>query len=184
MAKTPKDPSKPAAKPAARRAPRNAAAKPATRRKPPAPEPVAATSGDSPSAAPAPSPAPAPPPVRKARVAKPQATRAVRAPKPGPAQTVVKAAALALPGGAKAWTIGAVVAALGAGLAALLTRARIARPTAREGHEPVDLLQPDRDGPVKHDGERAPEAFRPDMTAPMTAAEREALRPPPGPGPA
>ena len=46
-----------------------------------------------------------------------------------------------------------------------------------EGHAAPDLA------PDAEPAGRAPVAFRPDMDAPMTAAEREALRPPSGPSP-
>lgn len=46
-------------------------------------------------------------------------------------------------------------------------------PTGAEGHAAPDLAADTDLGP----SHRAPEAFRPDMDAPMTAAEREALRP-------
>lgn len=79
-----------------------------------------------------------------------------------------------------AWSIGAVVVAAGAGLAAFLTRGRIANALAKasgtaEGHVPIDLLDPHRNA-----DDRAVADFRPDMDAVMTAAEREALRPPVG----
>ncbi|MGY2733048.1 hypothetical protein [Sphingomonas sp. UYP23] len=79
-----------------------------------------------------------------------------------------------------AWSIGAVVVAAGAGLAAFLTRGRIASALAKasgtaEGHVPTDLLDPTRNA-----DDRAVADFRPDMDAVMTAAEREALRPPVG----
>lgn len=79
-----------------------------------------------------------------------------------------------------AWSIGAVVVAAGAGLAAFLTRGRIANAVAQasgtdEGHVPTDLLDPTRNA-----DDRAVADFRPDMDAVMTAAEREALRPPVG----
>ena len=51
------------------------------------------------------------------------------------------------------------------------------RPDAQEGHAAPDLAADA--APTA----RAPVAFRPDMDAPMTAAEREALRPAPGPAP-
>lgn len=50
-------------------------------------------------------------------------------------------------------------------------------PTGLEGHAAPDLAA-DAD---PH--QRAPEAFRPDIDAPMTPAEREALRPATGPSP-
>ena len=52
-------------------------------------------------------------------------------------------------------------------------------PTGEEGHAAPDLAA---DQPLGPD-HRAPEAFRPDIDAPMTAAEREALRPATGPSP-
>ena len=52
-------------------------------------------------------------------------------------------------------------------------------PTGQEGHAAPDLTAGADLGP----DHRAPEAFRPDMDAPMTAAEREALRPATGPAP-
>ncbi|MBN8808646.1 MAG: hypothetical protein J0I47_10510 [Sphingomonas sp.] len=48
---------------------------------------------------------------------------------------------------------------------------------AAEGHEAPDLAL---DQPHPEPGDRVPPAFRPDPTATPTAAEREALRPPPG----
>ncbi|WP_353204973.1 hypothetical protein [Sphingomonas sp.] len=77
-----------------------------------------------------------------------------------------------------AWSLGAVALAAGAGIAAFLTRGRImALLTGKpeQGHVPTDLLVADH-----AEDDRALPAFRPDMAAPMTAAEREALRPPPG----
>lgn len=52
-------------------------------------------------------------------------------------------------------------------------------PTRDEGHAAPDLAS---DAPLGAD-HRAPAAFRPDMDAPMTPAEREALRPATGPSP-
>lgn len=75
-------------------------------------------------------------------------------------------------------TIGTGLFAVGMALAGFLARrqiaawAQLATGTA-EGHVPDDLLGDARPAPE----DRAPAAFRPDMTAPMTAAEREALRP-------
>ena len=48
-----------------------------------------------------------------------------------------------------------------------------------EGHSAEDLLI-DAAPPLQSPGDRAPVAFRPDIDAPMTAAEKEALRPPKG----
>lgn len=50
-------------------------------------------------------------------------------------------------------------------------------PTGSEGHAAPDLAA-DADP-----GQRAPQAFRPDIDAPMTQEEREALRPATGPSP-
>lgn len=59
----------------------------------------------------------------------------------------------------------------------------------REGHEAEDLLidapeQRGNEADTYQPSRRAPKAFRPDMDAPMTAAEREALRPAEGHAPA
>lgn len=53
----------------------------------------------------------------------------------------------------------------------------VAAPTGLEGHAAPDLAAD------AAPGARAPEAFRPDIDAPMTPAEREALRPAIGPVP-
>lgn len=57
--------------------------------------------------------------------------------------------------------------------AAPTTIAPRSAPTGDEGHAAPDLAADSDLGP----DHRAPAAFRPDMDAPMTAAEREALRP-------
>ena len=49
-----------------------------------------------------------------------------------------------------------------------------------DGHEAPDL---DEDKPHPGPDHRAPEAFRPDPTAPVPASEREALAPATGPAP-
>lgn len=49
-----------------------------------------------------------------------------------------------------------------------------------EGHAAPDLAL---DKPHPGTGDRAPDAFRPDPTAPVPASEREALRPATGPVP-
>ena len=54
------------------------------------------------------------------------------------------------------------------------------RKTPSEGHAAPDLAL-DKPHPTASD--RAPEAFRPDPTAPVSAADREALRPATGPVP-
>lgn len=64
--------------------------------------------------------------------------------------------------------ISAMVVGLGAALAGAFAWVRSR--AAHEGHEAPDLAP-------GADADRAPEAFRPDMDAPMSAAEREALRP-------
>lgn len=58
-------------------------------------------------------------------------------------------------------------------------QARDQAPSGGDGHAAPDLAA---DTPVSIHT-RAPEAFRPDMDAPMTPAEREALRPATGPSP-
>lgn len=72
--------------------------------------------------------------------------------------------------------------ALGAaGIAVGLLGVLLARRKApNEGHAAPDLAL---DKPRSAAGDRAPEAFRPDPTAPVPAAEREALRPATGPAP-
>lgn len=77
-------------------------------------------------------------------------------------------------------TLAVALAAVTAGVAAVAAAAVSLgrrRPGDREGHPAPDLAAD------AVPGERAPPAFRPDMDAPMTAAEREALRPPTGPSP-
>lgn len=81
-------------------------------------------------------------------------------------------------------TMIAVVAAAGlavvTGIAAVLLGRRRAETADDETHEhvPTDLtgVGPDL-GPALSPAHRAPAAFRPDMDAPMSAAEREAMRP-------
>ena len=106
-----------------------------------------------------------------------------------------------LPGGA--FAIGAIVTVIGAGLFGAFTRTgrklvedgiaagnralaagnRALAPTGitpgSAEHVPTDLMGDTHPGPQ----DRPPEDFRPNMDAPMSAAEREALRPPQGPGP-
>lgn len=77
------------------------------------------------------------------------------------------------------WSIGAIVLAAGAGLFAFFRRGRIAAALEpSEGHVPTDLLDPHRNA-----NDRAIADFRPDMSAPMTPAERAALAPATGPSP-
>ena len=71
-------------------------------------------------------------------------------------------------------SIAGVAIGLGAIIAGAVAWLRNAVP--QDGHAAPDLEGDEHPGP----GDRAPEAFRPDMDAPMTAAEREALRPPVG----
>ena len=75
------------------------------------------------------------------------------------------------PSGKRALSIGAALVGVGAAVAGVFAWLRL-RPDA-EGH-----AAPDLEGDQHPDGsERAPVAFRPDIDAPMTAAERQALRP-------
>ena len=65
------------------------------------------------------------------------------------------------------------IAAIVAGFAAITRRSRGAE------HAAPDLAA----GAAPVGSQRAPDAFRPDPTAPVPASEREALRPATGPGP-
>jgi hypothetical protein len=81
-----------------------------------------------------------------------------------------------------ALSIGGAVLAVGAAIAGFIARRQIAAyvaPGSAE-HRAPDLApdQPHNDGTT-----RAPVDFRPDMDAPMSLAEREALRPATGPAP-
>lgn len=69
-------------------------------------------------------------------------------------------------------SLGAIVAAVGT---VLLGRRRIAGDGSFGSgeHAPVDLMGETHPGP----NERAPEAFRPDPTAPIPEGERDAFRP-------
>ncbi|KQM28934.1 MULTISPECIES: hypothetical protein [unclassified Sphingomonas] len=72
------------------------------------------------------------------------------------------------------------VALAAAGIVVGVVGVLLARRKPSEGHAAPDLaLGKDRPGPA----DRAPPAFRPDPTAPVTAAERESLRPATGPAP-
>ncbi len=72
------------------------------------------------------------------------------------------------------------VALAATGVAVGLFGILLARRKPSEGHAAPDLaLGKARPGPT----DRAPEAFRPDPTAPVTAADRESLRPATGPVP-
>lgn len=73
----------------------------------------------------------------------------------------------------------ALVGAVAAGVAAAFKFGLLDRfLPAQEGHSAEDLLIDEDTRPDQL--RRAPEAFRPNIDAPMTAAEREALRPPRG----
>ncbi|MGY4398593.1 hypothetical protein ACVWZA_003801 [Sphingomonas sp. UYAg733] len=77
-------------------------------------------------------------------------------------------------------SVGAAVLTVGAAVAGWLARRQIAAwaaPGSAE-HEAPDLAL---DRPRPNGEDRAPVAFRPDMDAPMSPAEREALRPAPSP---
>lgn len=149
-------------KPPARKptAPKASAAKPASAR--------TAKTGPAKSA---PAKAPAKPTPAKSTPAKSASAKSTSA------KSALASVGAAIPplGPRAAWSIGAAVLAAGAGLLAFLTRGRIdkmlASPPA-EGHVPTDLLDPDRNA-----DDRAVADFRPDITSPMTDAEREALRP-------
>lgn len=75
-----------------------------------------------------------------------------------------------------------IAAAIGvvAGVAGIAAWTRAARRTPEAGH-PAPDLDPDAQRPTAEN--RAPEHFRPDPTAPVAAADREALRPATGPSP-
>lgn len=76
-----------------------------------------------------------------------------------------------------AFSATALVGAVAAGVAAAFKFGLLDRFLPKsEGHGAEDLRLDERPGP----DHRAPVAFRPDMTAPMSAAEKEALRPAPG----
>ncbi len=70
-----------------------------------------------------------------------------------------------------------IVTSAADGPAPSYAQVRDGRSPAHDGHAAPDLAAD------ATPGERAPAAFRPDMDAPMSAAEREALRPASGPSP-
>lgn len=74
-------------------------------------------------------------------------------------------------------SIGIGTISLGAAVAAVAAAAfaafRLRRPSGNGEHVPTDLLGDTHPGP----NDRAPEAFRPDPTAPVPAGERDAFRP-------
>ena len=73
-----------------------------------------------------------------------------------------------------------VAAGFGAIAAIMAGFSALARRSARDGGHPAPDLAADA-APVG--SQRAPEAFRPDPTAPVSESEREGLRPATGPGP-
>lgn len=73
-------------------------------------------------------------------------------------------------GGLGPLSIGAALAAIAAGAFALI---KLRRPAGSAEHVPSDLLGDTHPGP----DDRAPEAFRPDPTAPVPPGERDAFRP-------
>lgn len=77
-------------------------------------------------------------------------------------------------------TISLGAAAIAAGAAAIGYAAMRLRGPGNAEHEAPDLVL---DQPHPGAGDRAPEAFRPDPTAPVPASEREGLRPATGPAP-
>jgi hypothetical protein len=79
--------------------------------------------------------------------------------------------------GIGALSIGALLVAAGAALVGAVVRAR---QSGGAEHEAPDLAL---DQPRPGADDRAPIAFRPDPTAPVSAAERESLRPATGPAP-
>lgn len=173
-AETPPPAAKPktAAKPRATTKPRTAA-KPAA-----APEAKAPDAAQAPAAKPRAAAKPAPA-SRSAAAAKPRAARRPgpgrkpASPSPSPASAAKPASSI--PTGWKLGALGAFVAGAGAALAVGLRRFLLpGRPD--EGHVPTDLLGDRHPGP----DDRAPVDFRPDPTAPVSDADREALRPPPG----
>ena len=195
--KTPKPPKAGTPAPAPRRSTRKAStAKPATARAPAKPKDTAKAPAETKAAVTTPvekaaSPARKPTAARKPAVRKAApkaqssivggATASVKTLAAKPVTTVERAVAALPPVDRKAaWSIGAVALAAGAGLLAFFTRGRIGALLGdkAEGHVPTDLLDPKRNA-----DDRAIADFRPDMDAPMTAAEREALRPATGPAP-
>ncbi len=76
------------------------------------------------------------------------------------------------------YALGAVSVAAGALLTVFMAR-EVSRRRGSAEHVPTDLLGDTRPAPT----DRAPDAFRPDPTAPVPAGERESLRPATGPAP-
>lgn len=85
-----------------------------------------------------------------------------RARKPAPPSTASRALSVV--------SFGALAIAAGAAVVELVRRLA----ARREGHAAPDLAP---GGPHAGPGDRAPDAFRPDPTAPVSAGDREALRP-------
>jgi hypothetical protein len=123
--------------------------------------------------------------------AKPSATRSRRSAQRKPDAT----------GGSRALSAGAAVLAIGAGIAGFLARRQIAAwategaakisnevsnlKTSIAANDTAEHAAPDLavDKPHPTENDRAPLDFRPNMDAPMSDAEREALRPATGPAP-
>jgi hypothetical protein len=106
----------------------------------------------------------------KPRTAKPARKRTVtRKAAPAPsARTASKALGI--------FSLGAAAVAIGAAIYGVARQIL----TPSEGHAAPDLAL---DQPRPSENNRAPAAFRPDPTAPVSAAERESLRPATGPVP-
>ena len=108
-------------------------------------------------------------------------------PKPAKPRTPDKARVSAKPGpraraldASTALSIGAAVLTAGAALAGYLARRQIAAWVQPADADAADLAA-DRPRPTEED--RAPLEFRPNMDAPMSDEDREALRPATGPAP-
>lgn len=146
-------------RPAAAKAPAKTA-KPAAA-KAAAPKPAARKSSAAKPAAPRAAPKSAPRKKAATASAKPKAAPARKPAAKPAASTASKALGV--------FSIGAAIVAAGAAIVETVRRLR----GRGEGHAAPDLaLDYDREP-----GDRAPEAFRPDPTAPVSASDREALRP-------
>ena len=142
----------------------------ATKKTAPA-KPAAEKPARKPAARKAAAPKPAAPKAASKPAALRPATKAAAAKKPVAKPTIPARPAPSLPSRALgAFSIGAAVVAVGA---AIVETVRRLRGRSGEGHEAPDLALDHERGT----GDRAPEAFRPDPTAPVPASEREALRP-------
>lgn len=103
--------------------------------------------------------------AKPATARKPRATRRASAPEPKR--------------GLFGYALGAASIAAGALLTVFVAREVRKRTPGSAEHVPTDLLGDTRPAPT----DRAPDAFRPDPTAPVPASEREGLRPATGPAP-